>query len=491
MVESMAWGIVALIVLLALSQSLVEWSTLRRLVILADRPDRLHRAIRSLGNPYRRVFSTFVDSHERAASIDEALARALVQGAQSPFSAPLFFHIFAVILTVGAIFAPAVSALLQAATTVVELFDEGRTQSVRSRYLYGATGLHPAFVELGEAFETTAWLTAALAVAWALRWWLLRPEVREARLTRALIECAGRMKPGASAPVSTRLAELIAPDRGLARPVLATAMWTVAVTVGWLALIGGAQIRIASQRPRPFAVWPPESARRIEIYHGVVLPRAHAGAPLVRTERPSLTFGPSEVFFHNVSMMRLVDGRTPANWAESAPELARSLADFPRPLEVTVLAHRSVKLDVVVPVLRRLAARYDIAKYHLILERDVGTPDGGRLQSVLPLEVRSERESTLLKMHIEATGVQISPTGAFVPFESKDWRTDLRDEIRASPALRESPQAPVVALAVGSEMLAQGDYRRLIGAMSAADSSCADRFDCGLPGLGLRFTIAP
>ena len=487
MLESMAWGIVALIVVLAIAQTLVEWFGLRRMVSLARHPERLSGAVRLLGSPHRQIFGAFVESQQRNVPVDEALTRALVQGAQAPFSAPVVIHIVAVVLTAAAVLAPVVAGLLQAAATMATLFNEAQVESARVRYLKGGDGLHPAFEALGEAFEGTAAIVAALALAWAFRWWLLRPEVREARLIRALIQCAGRSAPGTAAPIGTRLAELIAPDRGLARPILATAMWTAAVTLAWLTLLSAAQFR-TPKGPKPFDVWPTATGRRIEVLN-VMLPRGAAGAPMQRSERPSLTFARHEVIFHNVPLFRLTaDGALPTDWTKTLPSTIESLEDFPTPLEVVVLADRATRLDLVASVLEVLAKRFKVRRYHLIIERDLGVPNGKR-QASLPLEIRVTDDAAAALI-LESRGVRLLPAGAFIPFTTENWSTDLRNLVRNQPHLWD-PTTPIFALELTPEAIKNANYDLLITVMSAVDSACRQDIDCGLPGLGIRFAKAP
>ena len=481
-----AWGVVALLATLGLAQALVEWRALRRLVALTHRPDKLKRAVAGLSQPYRSVFSEFIEGLHRQSTLDEALTRALLQSAHASFAPAIALHGMAVAATVIAVLTPAVVALEATAARIADLFADARAQSARTRYLNGSDGLHPSFVELGQAFEGTALVLAALVLVWAFRWWVLRPEVREARLVKTLIECAGRLRPGARAPVSTRLAELIAPEKGITRPTIAAALWLGAVTIGWLALIGAANLRAQNLRPKPFNVWPTGTERPIEPYHNVILPRGDAGAPIAKSQRPSLTVAPDAVVFHNTSLLNLVDGRLPQGWLEASPPMDKSLADFPRPLEVTVLGHRDARLETLVAVLRGLSERYQVARYHLIIERRVALFEGKRLQASFPIELAKSADTDGLTLLILDNGVRLMPSRAFAPFGAKRWVTDLRGQIRGYQPLWADPRPSVT---VDADL--RLNYGRMIDVISAADGSCPTPTDCGLPGLGLIFMLAP
>ncbi|MEL7370790.1 MAG: hypothetical protein AAFN74_17855, partial [Myxococcota bacterium] len=68
-----------------------------------------------------------------------------------------------------------------------------------------------------------------------------------------------------------------------------------------------------------------------------------------------------------------------------------------------------------------------------------------------------------------------------------NWTSDLRQQVRRHRSLWSSTTVPTVALQVDEAL----SYEQLIAALSAADGACAHAYDCGLPGLGLRFFLAP
>ena len=427
---SIAWGAVALVAALAMAQAFAEWRSLRRLAQLANRPEKLKRAVGRLQKPHRPVIRAFVESMRRGSSTDEALTRALIQGAQLPFAPPPLVHALSVVATVFAVLTPLSWALISSSEQLARLYGALRPQPLRTRYLGASDQLHPAFESLGAAFVESAFIVAALALAWAVRWWLSRPEVREARLVRALVQCAGRLRPGANAPVGTRLAELLAPERGMSRPVLAGLLCIIAVTTGWLLLLGGIELHLDAKQAQTFNVWPQGTERRIESQNKVTLPRSDAGSPIVGSDRPSLTFAPSAVLFHNTTLATLADGEL--TWLEQPPDLERELADFPRPLEVTVLGHHRTPIAPVAEVMKTLAQRYQVQLYHLIVERGVGIDGAHRLQASLPVEPRISPDARAT-LRIEDEGVRLMPSNFVVGFNGVDWSLALRERIRLLP----------------------------------------------------------
>lgn len=492
---AIAWGAVGLVALRGLLQLLGEALLYRRLVARAERPERFDKLVRHLGPPHGPIFGTLADGLQRSSTVDDALSRALVQAAQTPFGHHRGVHAVSVTFSVFAALSPAIAALVVAAETVMNAFGAAQQQTAQERYLGSAGTLDRTFVDLAEALVTTGWVLAALAVVWAARWWLLRPEIREARLVRALIRCASRFRPGAAAPVSVRLAELLAPETGLTRPAVATGLWLAAVTAGWLSLLGAAELQWATQGSQPFDVWPRDTQRRIEAFQDVVLPRAAAGSPIVKSERPSLTFTPTSVLFHNVSLLPLIDGQPPDGWPAALPPIQRSLADFPRPLEVMVLGHRQVPLPTVLSVALRLARAYDIEAYQLLVERSVSLTDRSP-QAVLPLEFTEPPDGTLT-VGIETDGVRVLPGESFVPFSSPQWPRSVSRAVR--DGLRSSKVRDRIWLQVDRSLPASGEncveqgscltYGQFIQVLNAADTSCPSADDCGLPGLGLSFNL--
>ena len=476
-----AWCAVVLVVGLTFAQAAAEARAMRRLVAHADQPDALKRAAERLPTPNRDIVRTFVANSGSPSTLDDALAHALVQTAQRPFVPSVMVSTLTTGATLVAALSPGIAALLNASTRLADLFDARQTTTLRERYLAGVQHLSPAFADLGAALDVTGHVLAGLALAWAVRWWLVRPEVREARLVRALIDVAGRRHPGANAPVATRLAQMLAPDDRLIRPAAATATGLVIITVGWLCLLSAAPLAIRTRQVRPFDVWPVGAERRFEPHHNVELPRGTAGLPIVRSERPSLTLGPSVVFFHTVELAKLENGRLSADGLTNAPDVG--LDDFPRPLEVTVLGHRTVAVDSLMAVLRHLAGLYRVTRYHLIVERGVGSVREQRRQAALSVQLGTGPSP--LTVQVGAAGVRLLPTQLERSFETGSWAEAVRKQVRDNPALwREGGAAPVSV-----ELVGPVQYERLIEVLSAIDGACPHQSDCGLPGLGVRFLI--
>ncbi len=487
-----AWTAVAVVAVVVIVQTAFEWLSLRRLISAAEDGDRLPRAVQALLEPHRSIFSAFIEGLNRASTVDESLTRALIQAAQAPFATPAIAHVLSVLATAIAVFGPLLVALMTAANRMAALFADARFQPLRTRYLNGAGNLRPSFAELASACDQTAGIIAALAMVWATKWWLFRPAVREARLIKTLIVVAGRLRPTASAPVATRLAEIIAPHRGLGRPAVAGVLWLLAITGGWLMLVAAAELRSTHRARTTFDVWPADAAHRIEALDEVTLPRADGGAPIVTSEWPSLTISPSSVRFHSVELATMNRGRLASRWEDTAPPMTKPIADFPRPLEVTVIGDHRIRMNTMMSVTTALAKRYSVSRFLLVIERAIHLEDTKTLQAELPVEVGANPRHVAISLVIEDRGVLIESIDRRVSFAAPDWSSDLRSWARQRPAVYEpSPAAPVVIVRMTAAAAEMTTYGRFIDVLSAVDGACPDKGDCGLPGLGLRFVLRP
>src|SRR5262249_9476844 len=155
--------------------------------------------------------------------------------------------------------------------------------------------MNPAFVALRGAFHSTAWLLVGLVVVCTLHWWLNRAEAREARFVMALIETAIIARPGASAPLSGRLTELIAPDRSIHLPVAAFVFSFIAVSAGWTLLFFTARVKVANTR-NVYEGWPKEERRgKVNAPASTTLPSLDGGgSPVRKTSFVTLTITPNE-----------------------------------------------------------------------------------------------------------------------------------------------------------------------------------------------------
>lgn len=490
LIRVIAWSAVAIVAVVAVVQTMFERLSLRRVTAAVEHRDRLPGAVRGLLEPHRSIFSAFLEGLNRASTVDESLTRAMIQAAQATFAAPAIAHVLSVLATAIAVFGPILLALVTAANRMATLFVDARLQPARTRYLNEAASLRPAFMELTAACDQTAWIIAALAVVWALKWWTFRPAVREARLIKALIVAAGRLRPAASAPVATRLAEIIAPPRSLGRPAVAAVLWLVAITGGWLALVTAAQLR-SDQRTRiVFDVWPTDTAGRIEALDDIVLPRAEGGAPIAASERPSLTISPSSVRFHSVELAAMNRGTLPPNWTDTAPPMTKALADFARPLAATVIGDHRLRMNTMLSVVTALEERYSVSRFLLVVERAVPLDGIIVLQAELPVEVDPKPRQVDVDLVLEDDGVLIKPVDRRVAFADEDWSSVLRSWARQRPSLhqRDLPP-PLVVVRVTVAAARMMTYGRFIDVLSAVDGACPGKSDCGLPGLGTRFLL--
>lgn len=480
-----SFGLLALVLAATLGTVLREKRALGRLVESAVDVEAVQDAITRLPAPHQEIAAQMVEAITVRSTLDEALTKAVVRATNETFEPPLVRRLVTNVVLAIALFAPVSLALLQAADRIVRTFNDAKSHPAAQVYLEGQTQLEGPFATLHAVFFGAAWLVAGLAAWWALRWWLLRPEIREARFIRALLECASRLRPGVAAPVSARLCELVAPDRGLQRPIVATALWFVAVTAGWGILYGTATVRAANNSATVFDVWPKTNA--IGTTEALVLPRHRAGRPLPTRPQPSLFVESRQVRFGQQTIAELSEGALPSTWAAEAPNLQPTVRSYD-PLEPLVLAHRATVMRTLLDVLREIARRHAVKRYHLIVERTVGLPGvagGKKIQADIPIALGEAEVGPALTIKIEDTGVKIAEEGLELPFSEPDWANRLRDFVRLRPDLY-GGDARAPLLVRTSDRIS---YERFIEVIGAADTACMKATDCGLPGLGIAIVV--
>jgi hypothetical protein len=447
-------------------------------------------AVDDLPEPHRTVGRKLSDHLAMEADFDDALSDAVVEVTRLPFKKPLWMR-----LTVGALcslacLAPTSYGLIATASHVVTTWSDAQALDRSMLYLRGQTDLEIPFLVLREAFRGSALLFFGLAFLWALAWYLRRPEVREARFVRALLEAAARSSPKSAAPVSGRLAELIAPDRGLGRPITALVICLGGITAGWLVLHQTADVRAANDREPVFRVWPLRRSRLLAIAPELQLPHARAGAPVPEPPPPSLMITPEKVTLGGGKpLVDLPGGELPEGWEPAlTPEEMKKLLD-PAGGRLVLLAHGELSLDVVLELMELFHAKHRIERFDLILERwlDTGEPGGRVLQASMPLLIRSERDVGL-QLRLEATGIRLADGSPLESYEDGPWKSELSRLVREKKELLRDEARALVKIDVGSRELT---YGRLVEVMGAADTACMAKNDCGLPGLGLEFTINP
>jgi hypothetical protein len=475
--------IVGLLIEIALGAYVVlltrlERKTLRTLVEQAGAD--FVAAVDDLPDPYRGVARPLADQLAMAQDFDDALLDAVVDTTRQPFKKPLWLRLTVGVICSIALLAPASYGLLATASQIVSSWNESKGLDRSLVYLRSQTEFSEPFMLLRDAFQASALLFFGLAFLWALAWYLRRPEVREARFVRALLEAAARASPKSAAPVSGRLSELIAPDRGLTRPITALAICFAGITAGWMVLYQTADVRAANDREPVFHVWPAKNPRPVAMSESVQLPVARAGSPMSQKAAPSLVIGPDKVTLSSNELLELEKGRLPDDWQSQVSEdLGTKLVEG----RVVLLAHKDLPLGLVLELITYLQAVHDVERFDLIVERALvrgGSED--RLQAAIQLELGSDKVSAL-QLVIGADRLRVLPSTE-LRYDSPDWRERLHEIVRNKSELLRNEQRAPVELFVESGRI---DYERFVEVLAAADTACLGKVDCGLPGLGLSF----
>jgi hypothetical protein len=465
------------VVVLALS----ERRMLRTLVARAG--EDLSAAVDELPEPYRKVARRLADALAMEQDFDEALLEALVDVTRQPVKKPLGMRLMVGAVCSLALLAPASYGMIATASQVVTTWNEAQVLDAALVALRAQTDLETPFALLREAFRGSALLFFGLAFVWALAWYLRRPEVREARFIRALLEAGARASPRSAAPVSGRLAELIAPDRSLGRPITALVVCLVGVTAGWFVLYRTAGFRAANDRQPVYSVWPAQ--REVTVPVEIRLPSSRAGAPLAEPPPPSLRIGQDKAMLGGALLVDLTDGKLPEGWRQSASELPNEIKGAP----LVLIAHEELALDPVLDLISFLHRRDRIRRVDVIVARSVatGTPGGRKVQAAIPIDIGGE--GTIgLELTLEENGIRLAPDRTPAPYDQNLWRDELRRLVRSNSALLRDADRARVKIRIASSGL---EYRRFVEVLSAADTACVGTIDCGLPGLGLEFTISP
>jgi hypothetical protein len=439
-------------------------------------------AVEELPEPHRSVCRPFADQISMEQDLDDAIADAVVDVSRQPFKRPLALRIPVAIACAFAFLSPMSYGLLSAASNIVETWERAKTMDRSLVYLSGQTELEAPFAALRDGFQASALLFFGLAFVWAFAWHQRRPEVREARFVRALLEASAKLRPGMSAPAAGRLSELLAPDRGLGRPISALIVCLIGITIGWQVLYRTAEVRAANIREPVFDVWPAPKTRPVEIGVGISLPVFRAGTPIVVIP-PSLAVSPSAVTIGGETIAELEDRQLPEGWEDEVRNLSATIRDH----RVMLVGDREISIGVVLDVLAFLRDKYEVTSCDLLIERNVrGTEAGGRvLQASLPLELGPADEKGALSIAMEERGVRILPSGTSLPYAGDRWQAALQAAVRANPTLLQSEGRAAIDI-IPDEGAA---YERLVEILASADTACSGRIDCGLPGLGLRFRL--
>lgn len=455
--------------------------------LVRDADGDLLAAVEDLPPPYKVIARPFADQLAMDQDMDDALVDVVVDTTRQPFKKPLAARLAVGVVASVICLAPASYGLFRTASDIVTAWGEAKSLDRALVYLKGQTELEGPFSMLRNAFHGSALLFFGLAFLWALTWYLRRPEVREARFIRAMLEAAAKASPGTAAPVAGRLAELIAPDRGLNRPITAMVVCLVGITAGWFVLYQTADVRAANDREPVFDVWP-GNARPVQVRAEISLPIYRAGAPLAEGLPPSLIIGTRSASIQGIPMAELVERELREGWRQEVPSLRRTLEQARG--RVMVIGHRETPVSVLLDLLDFVAAEYAITDADLLLERTVktGAPGGRAVQAALPLEIRSSDRPAALRLEMADAGIRILPSAKLLPYEGSAWRGALQRAVRERPELLRNERRAVVEVVPVSRLVA---YDRLVQILATADTACVGAGDCGLPGLGLIFRLAP
>lgn len=467
----------ALLGLASVLAALRERAALRRWVASSADPDAAAREAKDLPEPHRSIAAEMAESVRVRSTLDDALVKAVVKAGDESWTPPLGLQVGLHLVTLLLALAPASWALVGAANALASGRERMAPLHPAARYLEGPALLDGPFAAIAAGFGDTALLLATLALVWSLSWWLRRPQVREALLVDALLRVATQIRPGIAAPVGGRLAALVAPERGLARPVAATALWVGAVTFGWAILYVTADVRADNQSEAQYAVWPVETRAPINLGEDLTPPDSRGGRPFEDRGAPTVTVGPMQVVFQGQPLAQLDAGRLATELGAPDTTLKERLATA---AEVTVIVQRDVDAKAgLLPVLRWLHAKGDVRTFHLLVRRDI---EGGAAQADLPIEIVDEAEVDLT-LRVEPGDVIAG--AARIPRARPGWRRELATAIRRLDSLF----TPEARHAVRVEVAEGVSYARLAEALGAADDSCPTDTECGLPGLGLRFVL--
>lgn len=479
-----SFAVLALVFLMTLVAVVREKRALGRLVESAVDFDAVQDAITQLPAPHQEIAAQMVEAINVRSTLDEALTKAVVRATNESFEPPLARRLIMNAVLAFVFFAPISLALIQVADRVVTTFHQAETMPSAQVYLMGLQALEAPFSVLHSVLFGAAWLVAGLALWWALSWWLLRPEVREARFVRALLECASRLRPGVGAPVSARLCELVAPDRGIARPAVATVLWFLAVTAGWGILYATGSMRTANASQAVFDVWP----KTTQIGTTEALPSHAGGRPLPTTPQPSLFFDGAALRLGAQPISELLDdGTLPDNWRTTAPDLTTTVKNY-APLEPLVMATPNTRVGTVLEALEALGGRYRIARYHLVAQRAFGATNAKKKkapQATIPVRVGTADTAPGLVIQVSDTGVHVNEENANILFTDAAWRIRLREAVRVRSDLYGVEARAPMQVKADRDL----DYDVLVDVLGAADTSCMGTIDCGLPGLGVEFVL--
>lgn len=467
------------LLLLTLLRTFRERTALRRFVNSANSPDAALASTAALPEPQASIAKRFVESVRVRSTLDESLVKALVQSSSESFAAPLAFQLLTHIGLMLVALLPAILTLVLLTFEVASIADHLQGSSDPGQVLQLRKDLEAAFLQVPIAFSNTAYLVSGLALVWSVAWWLGRPQIREACFNRALLDTAVRIRPGTSAPVSARLAHLIAPDRHLLRPILASTLWFVAVTSGWFILYEGATLKISNQE-EPFYRVLPTKRPAYSVPPSIQLPAARGGnTEDVGRSAPTLYIGLEEAFTTSGENLAQLDNGDIKSLNKVKPSTVK---------ELKVSAHEAVSVNAVVQLLLALKAERKQVPFFLVTRRVLA--EGPPIYSTLRLTVADTPPPfPLFTLKMDGKQVTLTKDGAEPEIFSM---ASAHQEVRAASHRRlesvpDGRRPGTVAVKLGSDF----QYGEFIALLGATDDACTGDRDCGLEGLGLRFVLVP
>ena len=491
-VEAVVFGVIV-------AAALRERATIETLVFSAEDVEQDDDALAQLELPampdaFDPAATELAIGLRNPTKLDEALSHALLEIAVAPLRPRLLAGIGADIGLLVVALSPALLALLTGASDLGEIWVAGGAATGPHQYATALRAVPEAFSSIRPAFAATAILLVGLAALWAGRWWLWRPEVREARMLDACLQTTAAARPGASVIVSSKLGNLLAPSREIGPPARAWLAGIAMVAAAWLLVTLTADFRRANSAPASFDAWPGTAAAAPD-ETATSVPAYPAGGPFDHRATPRLEISYRAATLAARPLLRFESGRiTDRDWARKGKTALEALDNSRRPghpLEVAVHAHPLVPMATVTKLLSTLGEKHGVGTFLLVLERHFAT-NGTRPWAALRAVVAADKRPSAIPVHLAvgARSVRVDPgldSTIELTFEETDW------ERRLHAAVRERTGVGVVGRRADPRVSVKADddarYDAFARVLAAADSVCQGNGDCGLPGLGLTFIV--
>ncbi len=452
----------AVFILFCIFRAFQERSAAEAFAREATDPSAAETASKRFSPGLRLIAQDLASEVDKESTLDEALVRSIVRTTNEHLSANLWAHVGLHTIMIGSAFAPFAVAAYAGANQFAALAARHATGSAGA-YVSAGPEVAQALAQVREGTLATAWLVANLALVWAFVWWMRRPEIREARFVRSLLEGAPRMRPNAKAPISGRLATLVAPTTDLKQPGIATGLWFVGVGAAWLMLVATAPAKASFKEPN-FRVISQTESVRLTPPAMFELAEGRGGTPLSVDTGVTLSLGQDTIFMADRPVARYGDEGA-WTWMQAKLQVEGRM--------VLMMVDHRLDMASTFDVMRR-AQESKPSGFAFVAVR---TTEGGRpVNVVYPVEVASDAA--------DAPKIDIRPEGVLlgakpVAFDDPKFRALLREHV--------GPDATRVALAIDTDT----SFKGVLHVLSAADDPCIGANDCGLPGLGLSFTMSP